>query len=402
MSPLITIGIVATVFVIAVKLRAPLGITFLGIAILLGLLAGMPLPKVAVAIGKSAIDYGTLRLVGIVYTLSLIGIILSEMGALTRTVESLQTLLSDRRISMVIPASLIGLLPMPGGAMLSAPMVEEGSRKFDISPERLTYLNFWFRHLWEYIWPLYPGIVLSTGLLNIKAAKLIAPMWPLTVAAIVFGGLIGFRGLKKTGDDEHNDKSKPRALADFFSLTWYVWVVVVFVLFFGFDILPVVAICGLLMLLFAKYKSKKKLDFLKSAISWKVLTLVAGVMIFKGVLETSGLLEQLTATLSSVPDVLLLFIIPFSIGLLTGVNAAYVGLGFPLLTAFFISSGQFEPGNYAFAYAAGFAGVLLSPVHLCLALTKEYFEARWGGIYKYLLPTVGCVFACAIAILIIL
>ncbi|MGC9314700.1 MAG: DUF401 family protein, partial [bacterium] len=396
MSPLLIIGIITAVFVAAVKLRAPLGFSFVGIALLLGLLSGMPIFETVKAIGFSAIDYGTLRLVGIVYLLNLIGVVLSEMGVLRRTVDALQTIISDRRISMIVPASLIGLLPMPGGAMLSAPMVEEGSRKFDITAERLTYLNFWFRHLWEYVWPLYPGIVLSTGLLGIQASKLIAPMWPMTLASIFFGSVIGFRGLKKNGETCESGKSKVRALGEFMGLTWYVWTVVIFVLFFGFDILPIVAICGLLMLLFAPYKPKKKLCFLKGAVSWKVLTLVAGVMIFKGVLETSGLLEELTVALKFVPDVVLLFAIPFAIGLLTGVNAAYVGLGFPLLLGFFFSpAGVFDPGNFVFAYASGFAGVLISPVHLCLTLTKEYFSANWGGIYRFLLPATFIVFACS-------
>ncbi len=403
MSPLLIIGIITVVFVAAVKLRAPLGFSFLGIALLLGLLSGMPIFETLKAIGLSAIAYGTIRLVGIVYLLNLIGLVLSEMGVLRRTVDALQTIISDRRISMIVPASLIGLLPMPGGAMLSAPMVEEGSRKFDITPERLTYLNYWFRHLWEYVWPLYPGIVLSTGLLGIQASKLIAPMWPMTLASIFVGSFIGFRGLKKNGEHSDAGKSKIRAFGEFIRLTWYVWTVVIFVLFFGFDILPIVAICGLLMLLFAPYKPKKKLGFFKGAVSWKVLTLVAGVMIFKGVLETSGLLEELTVALKFVPDVVLLFAIPFAIGLLTGVNAAYVGLGFPLLLGFFFSqNGDFEAGNFVFAYASGFAGVLISPVHLCLTLTKEYFSANWGGIFRFLIPATFIVFACSIVILVIL
>ena len=57
---------------------------------------------------------------------------------------------------------------------------------------------------------------------------------------------------------------------------------------------------------------------------------------------------------------------------------------------------QIEPNNdhlvssgYALvAFAGGFAGMMLSPIHLCLALTRTYFEAHWGGIYQRLLPAV--------------
>jgi hypothetical protein len=36
------------------------------------------------------------------------------------------------------------------------------------------------------------------------------------------------------------------------------------------------------------------------------------------------------------------------------------------------------------AYAAGFLGVLFSPVHLCLVLTKDYFGADLGLVYRLL------------------
>ena len=39
-------------------------------------------------------------------------------------------------------------------------------------------------------------------------------------------------------------------------------------------------------------------------------------------------------------------------------------------------------GSISFAFASGYVGVLLSPVHLCLVLTREYFGASMGGIYR--------------------
>ena len=38
-------------------------------------------------------------------------------------------------------------------------------------------------------------------------------------------------------------------------------------------------------------------------------------------------------------------------------------------------------------YTTGFIGVLLSPVHLCLVLTKDYFEANFRRVYHYLIPS---------------
>ena len=85
-------------------------------------------------------------------------------------------------------------------------------------------------------------------------------------------------------------------------------------------------------------------------------------------------------------------------GLLTGVNQAYIGVAFPLLLPFF-GSEVIDLKLIMFAYAVGFVGVLLSPVHLCLLLTKEYFKANWAGIYKLLLPSAAVVFLASVFLL---
>ena len=54
----------------------------------------------------------------------------------------------------------------------------------------------------------------------------------------------------------------------------------------------------------------------------------------------------------------------------------------------------------AFAFGIGFLGVLLSPVHLCLVLSREHFDATWRGSYKRLLPPAILVFAVACLMLI--
>jgi hypothetical protein len=47
------------------------------------------------------------------------------------------------------------------------------------------------------------------------------------------------------------------------------------------------------------------------------------------------------------------------------------------------------------AFAAGFIGVLISPVHLCLVLTREYFKADMWGVYKKIIPSGVYIFLAA-------
>jgi len=73
------------------------------------------------------------------------------------------------------------------------------------------------------------------------------------------------------------------------------------------------------------------------------------------------------------------------VGLLTGMTSAFIGISYPVLFSFLSPNGV-NYGYMMLAYGAGFAGVMLSPVHLCLAVTKDYFKASFSKIYVMLLP----------------
>jgi hypothetical protein len=62
---------------------------------------------------------------------------------------------------------------MPGGAIFSAPMVDELGNEHNLDPETKSVLNYWFRHVWEIYWPLYPGLLLAASMSSIS-------IWPLS------------------------------------------------------------------------------------------------------------------------------------------------------------------------------------------------------------------------------
>ena len=40
-----------------------------------------------------------------------------------------------------------------------------------LSPERRTFVNYWFRHLWEYVVPTYPGLILAATMLGMPVRR---------------------------------------------------------------------------------------------------------------------------------------------------------------------------------------------------------------------------------------
>jgi len=121
--------------------------------------------------------------------------ILRTTGMLKRMVSSLSTAVPDRRFVMAALPAMIGILPSPGGAVFSAPMVEEAAGDAAMAPEQKALINYWYRHIWEYVSPLYPGIILGAGIAGLSTQTLFVVNLPFALSVVVWGALFCFRGV---------------------------------------------------------------------------------------------------------------------------------------------------------------------------------------------------------------
>lgn len=145
---------------------------------------------------------------------------------------------------------------------------------------------------------------------------------------------------------------------------------------------------------FHRYTPAMILKNLRESVSGKALFLVIGIMIFQEVLLATGALAGFSSffAASRIPVHLLLFLIPFIAGVMTGLTVGYVGITFPLLLPL-MGGLPPSPALVALAFGSGFAGVMLSPVHLCYVLTCEYFQADIAKVYHRLFLPSACVMA---------
>ena len=380
--------------------KVDLGISLLTGSLLLGVLFSMSVPEMLISTKSAVTDPGTIEIVIAVILIIGMGRLMKSSGSLSALVDSLDKIVIDRRISMVRPPAFIGLLPAPGGAMLSAPMVDETGSKLGLSPEQKTYINYWFRHLWEYCWPLYPGLILAAAITNVSVDAIMRVQYPLAFAAILAGVVFGLTPIRKNRKHELDRSSIGKNFGIFLISIWPIWIILIGLILFKLNILIILSAIVIILLLTVKIPFKDKLTQLKQSVSYKIVLLLVSVMIFKQVLSDSSAVQAIPLVLetSGISPLVPIALIPFIMGLLTGVNQAYIGVAFPLLLPFF-GSEVIDLKLIMFAYAVGFVGVLLSPVHLCLLLTKEYFKANWAGIYQLLLPSAAVVFLASVFLL---
>ncbi|UCF79727.1 MAG: DUF401 family protein [Candidatus Eiseniibacteriota bacterium] len=394
-------GILLSVALIVVLLRFrfDLGLSLFAGAALIGLCSGMGARQVLATLALSCIELSTLHVLAVIVLIMFLAEVASHHGYLETFTRALQRLISDRRINMCLIPAFGGLLPMPGGAMWSAPLVASVGDAPGITPEHRTYVNYWFRHVWEYVLPIYPGLVIASAIVMIPIEQIVVTQAPLCGAAIFSGAIVVFVRIKNGESTQVRDRAVTRELVGMLSGIWPFAFVIVLVLVFKANLLAVIVVTIILIAVLKKTGLRRLGGLAKKSFSLSTISLVLGVMAFKEVMEVGGVVRVFPGMLAllGVPDAVVLFLVPMLVGLLTGIAQAFVGVAFPVVLPFVLASSS-PVSAVAVAYAGGFLGVLLSPVHLCLILTHHYFGAALGRVYQLMLFPTAAVALVAFAI----
>ncbi|MBI5097810.1 MAG: DUF401 family protein [Nitrospirae bacterium] len=332
MTDILKITLVLIIIVFLLKKRWNLGLVMALSSIILAFMYLLSPFKFWNAFYTATTDITTISLVVALTLIRIFENVMRKNGIMQQMMDSFRGMVMNRRILMASMPALIGLLPSMGGALFSAPMVEEASKGINISPEKKAFVNYIFRHPWEFILPLYPGVILASAITSYSLRDLILTNIPYALCLLIGGTVWGLSGI----------------------------------------------------------------GMQKEGFSWDIVLIILGVMTFKAVLNYSGAVTNISNffTTEGIPVLPLLFFLPFIYGLLTGLTVAFVGSTFPIILGLENAN---HIGAISFAFASGYAGVLLSPVHLCLVLTREYFKAAMSGIYKKIIKVCILIILVAVA-----
>lgn len=381
---ILRICIVFVAIVFALRRKIPVGVTLFGAGLLLALL--YQLAPVALLDGylKLITSIRFLSLTAVIVFVTILGQLLKSLGYLDRLSSAFRGLWGGQRTAAMVLPPVIGLMPMPGGALLSAPLVRQAMSDEKYSPELRTATNYWFRHLVEFFWPVYPGIILSEAITHVPIGQVALLQLPLAVAMVIIGYFLFARKI----DSRSNGKAALMYTATGF--LGAIWPIGVSILIYGIvrcD-LSLAVLAGLVLLIVVARPRKTDLfAALKEGLSYKLVFMVFGILSFQTVLELSGAIQSIPALAAAfhLPPAVVIFIVCFTVGILTGMTAAFVGLGYSLLAGF-IYQPTVHPGYMLLAYASGYIGMMLAPTHLCLIVSNQYFGSDLGKVYRMIIP----------------
>jgi len=342
------------------------------------------------------------RIILIVFLSLLIVALMEKIGYLEMMVRSVKSLAPSVGSSMVSISAFIGLLPMPGGAYVSARLIDPLTKELKLNPLEATTLNYWFRHLWEYAWPLYTGVIVASAIFNVSISDFVIHMSFLPLLAILGGFLFIYYPIMRK---KNAKREKPVEWRKFLSLLYSAWpIIIVMLLTLGgvpypsengviikrIDLFYSLLVVDILLILNLLYKKRiEDVNYgLKFALKPTFLGVTFAALFMKiAVLETNSMFYTYEFfNMYGIPPFIVIMILPFLAGLMTGVTVAYVAATFPLLIPYVGTPASFAA--IALAYASGYAGHLTSPVHLCLVLSAEHFKADVYRVIKRVIPSV--------------
>ena len=427
----IKLGVLFGVMLVGLRCKVDLWISLLGSCILIALMCHIPLPTLLPIFANVFHDKSFLTLVAMLFLILLLSGVQAATGQNRRLVIGLEQYLRWPRLRLLLFPALVGLLPMPGGALFSCPMINDAARAIPISNQRKVLINYWFRHIWELSWPLYPGYILISSLLHLPLTGLLIFNFPLVILAFTVGWFVLLRNIETPAADEApspetsrpqenaacsceqqakkheppESESKASAAAIWYEglplLITFLGALAVSLLMnvfslnlpsqFAFIISTALAV-GVSLYQGRKERTRSLFSLAFNYGSIKILLLVYAIFCFKDSIGASDIIASISSGSTSVASTYAMFIIlPFICAMLTGIMVGYVGAAFPILLGLADHMGMHDERLLLvmIGLVIGNAGQLLSPLHVCLVVSCDYFRVNVINSLRTLLFPVG-------------
>jgi len=360
--------------------------------------------ELSVVLGISAIIFGLLTQVNIINSIieviinpsivllalsvlliPILGGIMEESGLMLELIQNLKV---SKKVSLMVSPALFGLLPVAGGALMSAPIVDQIDPALDSN--RKVAINVWYRHVLLLIYPLSSAILVSSVLSGISLYLIVLAL----LIPFLLMGFVGYFTLLKPVDKskESTNRNLKRVFHNMIPLLIAPIIDFLGRLFFPINFPELFVFIGLIISISIALKFAKMNVFNIKEISrkmkvWRFPLLIISMFLFLSIFLESGVPEQISAL--NLP-----FALFISIGFILGFTTGRVQLPSSILIPIYLVQNlvlSMPIIDFVFLYFAIYLGYLITPLHPCLAYNINYFKTNYIKSFKHIvIPTLIC------------
>ena len=387
MNIFLLLTVALTIIIVLLRFKIQIGLCMLASGLFIWALRSASPISLAQAFYETFTLSRTYDIIFALYFVMCLEIELRLSGSLTDMVKALRRMCSDVKILLAAMPAFLGLLPSVGGARFSAPIVEELGTGIKLSPEHKAAINFWFRHLFEFSSPIIPGMIMACSIAGVTFGEFISHLCWVTVLAIAVGWLILIRPIKipaaqKVSETAAEIRHERNGLLLALLPVAAVFTVVVFGGLNASTATGVVVAAWVIVLTAVGRRVGVKEIFL-GAFDLKMTLNICCILYFIQILSVTEVLGEIVAAFqaSPLPVPVIIACVSLIIGILTGMSQGHVAIVMPIVAA--MGTGDLNLAGVAMAF--GVAGQMLTPTHVCLIVTIDYFKADLFGTLKPIL-----------------
>lgn len=385
LNPLLVFVVSFSLFIFLLYRRVGLGVSLTSTAFVMSFLS-LGFYETGTVLFKTCLDTLTLTLVFATLLIMLLSQLYKETGLINVLSRNLGALVRSSKVIVSLLPAVIGLMPVAGGALMSAPMVEVEAEKLGLDKAKKTYVNLWFRHTILPIYPISQLLILTAILTETTIFSLIYRQFFVVITMIIIGYFIGLRKAQTVKHESEKNSSLNADLKGFLFSFSPIIVTVLLTAMLNVNIAMATLVGILVLSIIMKAKVNVFGKILRDWSVWEVTLAAFGALLLRNVTLSSGISEILSNAVANanLGEVVLLLSVPAALGFLLGSPSGGIALSVPILAETVI----FTPKTASLLYISAYLGYLSAPTHLCLALTAQYFKCSISKTYKYLIPSV--------------
>lgn len=386
------------VLAVALAFRLPLWVAMFSTGFVMILLGSGFSALIGVLAALARLDYFGLFVAA--YLVSVLVSLYRDTGMVDRLAQGLVSALRRPRLVVMFVPAVLGVLSIPGGALMSAPVVDRVGEELGLGKAEKLFVNIWFRHLIFLVYPLSSVILVTSALADVNIWSMIIRNFPAFCVMASVGYFLVLRGKRGGASRSAFLNAREDLLVSLLPLMLAVFLSLVFQLFLGWMLPPYFLIAGGVAVGIAALAVSSKtgvrgiVGSALSKLSLEVFATTVGIVFLRIAFSVSGASSAVAEVVGStgLGGWVLLVVLPFVFSYLTGNSLSGVAISYPILEGI-IGIGISEA---ALLFDSAFLGYLSSPAHMCYVYTAQYLKANFTSGYKYMVPATALVLLAAV------
>ncbi len=302
--------------------------------------------------------------------------------------KGLMSKLRSPLASLITIPAVIGLMPVVGGALMSAPVVEGIGSVIGMEPELMIFANVWFRHTIFLFYPLSNELITTSAMTGFSVAEIAAIQIPVAAIMILVGAAITWKTLKKRPKLLRKEAFESALLLKVSApLITAIAAAITLNQLMGVFGMPIGVFIGYITLAWLSRFEKSRIR--SSLINWRVAgVILAGysIIFLQRSMIISGATEAITSltTSSGISPKIIEATLPPILSTAAGSTLTGIVLTIPVVSGMI----NLTLIDTSIIFVTAYIFYVGSPAHLCLVYTSQYFKRSVTSSYKYMVPAV--------------